>query len=193
MAIYLDSTFISTYVPQRVEGAGMGPGLSYVDAFAIELSRELVAFSASIWEPDEVSTIQTVTEKLGSRILIVPLTLYVSAVLLYRFVFPSSSSRLLQVADPTPPADPNSAVTLGIAVTALAAARSTSFVHLAHFRLTSPMALVHDLSGSVDPARTWKEDGLGVFSHESDGDRLNVGPVTNSRGETAFGVRKVDS
>lgn len=84
MATYIDSPYMSKYVPERVEGAGLSSSsISYEDAFALELSRELVAFSSSIWAPSSVLDIQSRNESLGSRIQLVPLTLYVSAVLLY--------------------------------------------------------------------------------------------------------------
>lgn len=86
-AAYLDSSYVRTYVPQRIDGSGLKNGtMDYVNAFSLELSRELIAFTASIYEPLEVSSIRTVTVKLGSRIQIAPLALYLSAVFLYRSV-----------------------------------------------------------------------------------------------------------
>ncbi|KAG9011455.1 hypothetical protein FRB94_008286 [Tulasnella sp. JGI-2019a] len=151
LAAYVDSPWLQ--ISQRVEGAGyLGQSMTYVDAYAQELSRELVAFSASIWEPSQVLSVQNVEQKLGSRVQIIPLALYVSAVLLY------------------------SIFTLVVAIYAAIAARSTSFVNLAQRRITSPIGLVHQLFGPIEPSRTWKEGSLGIFSVESEADRLDVGP-----------------
>lgn len=88
LAAYIDSTYLQTYVSQRVEGSGYvtGESMPYVDAYAQELSRELVAFSASIWEPAQAISVQNAEQKLGSKVQVVPLALYVLAVLSYRCV-----------------------------------------------------------------------------------------------------------
>lgn len=87
---------------------------------------------------------------------------------------------------------PHSILTLVIAILAMVASRKTPFVHLAHARLTSPVALLHQLFGPVESSRTWREDGLGVFAVESEADRLMVGPVKTGQGDSAFGVTRMD-
>jgi len=151
------------YVPQRVEGTGIKSG-SYVDAYALELSRELIALSALIWEPAPASEVSAYEQVLGSKINVVPLALFVATVLSFALL------------------------TIWIGVVALWETRAMSFVHLAHVRLTSPLAYTHALYGPVEPSRTWTQDGLGVFSAETEADRLNVGPVLTARGDEAFGV-----
>lgn len=83
-----------------------------------------------------------------------------------------------------------SLLTLTIAISASMGSYSTPFVHLAHTRLTSPLPYIHALFGPVDSAKTWKEDGLELFSSETDVDRLDVGPVSAPDGELAFGVAR---
>lgn len=67
---------------------------------------------------------------------------------------------------------------------------STRFVHLAHMRITSPIAYIHLLFGPLEVHRTWTEDGLGIFCTESDIDRLNVGPFRTPEGMTVFGITR---
>lgn len=78
----IDNGPISDYVPERVDGAGLHSG-SYADAYALELSRELLAFSSMIYEPAAVLGIQNAKQVVGSKVQIGALSLYVFAVLLY--------------------------------------------------------------------------------------------------------------
>jgi len=166
LTAYLDSTYISSFVPQNVEGSGLHFGMNYVDAFGLELSRELVAFSASIWQPENVLSISGTKSEQGTRLQIIPLALYVVTVLLY------------------------SAVTLIVAVTAIIATHSISYVGLAQTRITSPTVLIYQLFGPVESSRTWKESGVDLFAVESETDRLDIGAYKIAQGELAFGVSK---
>lgn len=77
--------YIRTHVPDAVDGTGLQSG-NYADAFALELSRELLGLSASIYMPADVVSIVTSTQTFGSRVKVIPLTLYVLVTLLYSYV-----------------------------------------------------------------------------------------------------------
>jgi len=165
LAAPIDWNYLEFYIQDRTSGAGLYNG-SYADAYALELSREIIAFSAFIYEPTQVDGIEGSQEIAGSRINLVALILFCAAILIFDLL------------------------TFAVTVLAIAAARGTSFVHLAHMRITSPLPLVHSLFGPVDPARTWQEDGVYLFSAESDNDRLNIGPVTLPNGEAVFVITR---
>lgn len=68
---------------QRTEGTGLQSG-NFANAYALELSRELLAFSASVYEPVEVVGIQSTDGTVvGARLQLVPLMLFLCASLLY--------------------------------------------------------------------------------------------------------------
>lgn len=77
-----------------------------------------------------------------------------------------------------------------IGITALLEARSVKFVKLVHLRITSSLPIVHALFGPVDCARTWKADGVEMFSTESEKDRLYVGPVGSQIEGASFGFAR---
>lgn len=87
VAAYVDSGYPQTRVEDTVEGAGyLGQGQTYEQAFGLELSRELMAFTGMIWMQEEALSAENATHKLGSRIQIVPFVLYVVVVIFYRCV-----------------------------------------------------------------------------------------------------------
>lgn len=115
--------FKTPWTGQRTEGTGLQSG-NFAEAYALELSRELLAFSASIYEPRPVSRIMNVDNTIvGSRLQVVPMALFLVWVLLYSYVpniyLPRYDGSFFR----------HSFVTLGIAVSAAAASRP--FVHLA--------------------------------------------------------------
>ncbi|KAG8932300.1 hypothetical protein FRC00_000074, partial [Tulasnella sp. 408] len=143
-------------LPSRIEGAGLRGG-SYTITFAQELSRELIGLTAAMYEPIPVTAIKRTSVVLGSRIQLVPLALYLAAVVIYAFM------------------------TLVIGITALIEAHCVNFVSLARLRIISSLPIVHALFGPVDSSRTWKNDGVEMFSTESEKDRLYIGPTAPSR------------
>lgn len=83
VATGLDNGPILSWVPDRVDGVGWQGAGNYLESFALEMSRELMAFTAMLWQPEQVLSIQDVAGVIGSRVQIAPLALYVGAVLLY--------------------------------------------------------------------------------------------------------------
>jgi len=159
----LDWNIMTTYIPDRVEGAGLFSG-NYANAYALELSRELAAMTGSIYSSIPVETVNTFEETWGSRIQIAPLVLYLLVVLIF------------------------SITTLVIGLQSLIASYTTPFLGLAHKRITSPLPLFYYSFGRVDPVQTWEENDLDLFLAESESDRLNVGRV---EGGQSFGVARV--
>lgn len=76
-------SYRTAWTGQRSEGTGIQSG-DFQSVYALELSRELLAFSASFYEPAEASNVQGVDNTLvGSRLQVVPLALFLFSVLLY--------------------------------------------------------------------------------------------------------------
>ncbi|KAG8948018.1 hypothetical protein FRC04_010060 [Tulasnella sp. 424] len=165
VSIGLDIGFIQRNMPSRIEGAGLRGG-SYTTAFAQELSRELIGLSAALYEPVPVTAIAETSVVLGSRVQLVPLALYLAAVVIYALT----------------------ALIVGIA--ALIEAHSVKFVKLVHLRITNSLPIVHALFGPVDSSRTWKDDGVEMFSTEAEKDRLYVGPVRSQTEGDSFGFAR---
>ena len=83
IATGLDNGPILSWVPDRVDGVGWQGAGNYLDSFALEMSRELAAFTAMLWQTEQVLSIEDVAQVIGSRVQIAPLALYVGAALLY--------------------------------------------------------------------------------------------------------------
>jgi len=66
---------------------------------------------------------------------------------------------------------------------------NTSFVRLAAFHLSNPLAAIHTLYGQHTIAATWYEDSDKRFGKEIDAERLIVG-TTGSNRRDRFGVMK---
>lgn len=79
---------------------------------------------------------------------------------------------------------------LWIAVKALHSSRATPFVPLAHMQLTSSLPIIHRLFNPMEAFRTWRSSEFGLFSTESEEDRLNIGPVTLGADGPAFGIAR---
>ncbi|KAG8913759.1 hypothetical protein FRC01_004395 [Tulasnella sp. 417] len=182
VAIGFHMGVLQKHPPSRIEGAGLRGG-SYTTAFAQELSRELMSLIAAMYEPIPVTAIQRASAVLGSRVQLIPLGLYLGrSSFMRRFrvlrtmaqYWWSPSLWFL-----------NSLTTLIIGIAALIEAQSVRFVKLVHLRITSSLPIVHALFCPVDCSRTWNNDGVEMFSKESDKDRLYVGPVrTQTEGDS---------
>lgn len=79
-----------------------------------------------------------------------------------------------------------------IGITALIEVHSVKFVKLVHLRITSSLPIIHALFGPVDSSRTWKNDGVEMFSTESEKDRLYVGPLRSQGKGDSFGFARAD-
>lgn len=69
-------------VVTAIDGAGIN-GDSYAAAFALELSRQTLAFTSAIFEPIEVQSIFALESGLGSALEIIPLILYLVTLVLF--------------------------------------------------------------------------------------------------------------
>ena len=92
IATTLDTGDLTRRVPNAVDGAGLLSG-NYASSFSIELSRELAAMSASIYEPGHISNLVQLIPSIGTKLQLAPLVLLLISLILYRHViFVSTSS-----------------------------------------------------------------------------------------------------
>jgi|SRR5882762_6455199 hypothetical protein len=84
-ATMIDTGELTKRVPNAVDGAGLLVG-DYSSSFALELSRELAAMSANLYEPGNISDLVQVVPGIGSKLQLVPLILLLVVLLLYRYV-----------------------------------------------------------------------------------------------------------
>lgn len=76
-------------IEAAIDGAGRS-GESYADAYALELSREVLAYSSFIYEPAQVESVHSVETGLGAQLELVPLSLFLVTLLLFWCVVPSN-------------------------------------------------------------------------------------------------------
>lgn len=69
-------------IPIAVEGAGVSGG-SYVDSYALELSREIAAYSAFLYQPAAVTSPRSLSLSTGSQLQLVPLILLLATMGMY--------------------------------------------------------------------------------------------------------------
>lgn len=69
-------------IQAAVDGSGIY-GESYVDAYALELSREVLAYASWVFEPVQVQSIYAVESTLGATFQLIPLLLYLITVILF--------------------------------------------------------------------------------------------------------------
>lgn len=65
-----------------IDGSGIATG-SYADSYAIELSREFMAFGASAFIPSQVESIHILKRVVGSRIELIPMVLYLAIIVVF--------------------------------------------------------------------------------------------------------------
>ncbi|KAJ7063737.1 hypothetical protein C8F01DRAFT_1134128 [Mycena amicta] len=162
------ASYLVDRVPASIEGVGLASSASadYANAFARELSRQLIALTSILYEPAPPQEVQRVTLVLGSRLSLPILVLLLAWITTY---------------------------CLFILVLAVAAVRATSaspYTLLAAQRLRSPLAAVHTAHARVEAHRTWEVSPNKLFSVETGLDRLSVGPMLTSAGGLAFGVTR---
>ncbi|KZO92136.1 hypothetical protein CALVIDRAFT_567711 [Calocera viscosa TUFC12733] len=124
VASILDASFLWTSIPLRIDGVGLLRG-NYSEAYALELSRELVAYTAAIYEPTDALSVTMVSQPLGSTIELAPMLLYFLTVIIYALF------------------------TLWIGLGAYLATVSNPDVLRAHMRLTEPLQALQALYGEV--------------------------------------------
>ncbi|KZT53423.1 hypothetical protein CALCODRAFT_51098 [Calocera cornea HHB12733] len=142
VASILDASFLWNSVPLRVDGVGLLQG-NYSAAYALELSRELVAYTAAVYEPAPALSITLVSQPLGSTIPLAPMLLYFLTVLLYALF------------------------TLWIGARAYRATAGNKDVQRAHMRLTEPLQALQAVYGQVPQEDPGPERAAG--EHEVQG------------------------
>ncbi|KAH9474523.1 hypothetical protein JR316_0012984 [Psilocybe cubensis] len=149
----------TTAISQQVDGAGSDPNTgTYEQAYALELSRQMLARGAFLYEPNDVIRIQSEKSIIGSNLQVAPLVLFVAALVLFS----------LQV--------------LWITLRIIIAAWNVQFVELAALFLSNPLTVVQMLYGQPNPELTWNKNVEQRFKDETDLDRLQVGPVYTEQG-----------
>ncbi|KAF7359074.1 hypothetical protein MSAN_01248500 [Mycena sanguinolenta] len=165
IAAMTSAAYLSIRVPAAIDGSGIADG-DYTSAFARELSRELIAFSAALYAPGPTQKLQTVLPVLGSRLSLVLLVLILIWIVAYcGFV-------------------------LFLTVSAVLASSASPYTLLARSRLAEPLTAVHTAYGRAEPHRTWEQSNQRLFSVETGLDRLSVGPTTSNAGGLAFGISR---
>ncbi|KAJ7184580.1 hypothetical protein C8R46DRAFT_1299748 [Mycena filopes] len=157
--------YLSIRVPAAVDGAGL-TGAPYSSAFARELSRELIAFTASAYEPGPPQELQSVTPVVGARLPLALLVLILVWVVVY------------------------CALIVFLTIAAVRASSASPYTLLARNRLAEPLTAVHAAYGRAEPHRTWEQTNQRLFSVETGLDRLSVGPTTSNAGGLAFGISR---
>ncbi|KAJ7490951.1 hypothetical protein FB451DRAFT_1361661 [Mycena latifolia] len=159
------AAYLAIRVPAAIEGAGLAGG-EYAAAFARELSRELIGFTAALYAPGTPQEVQAVRPVLGARLPLVLLILLAILTAAYcGFV-------------------------LFLAGSAVRASSASPYTLLARNRLAEPLTAVHTAYARGEPHRTWEKDTQRLFSVETGLDRLTVGPMSSHAGGLAFGVSR---
>ncbi|KAJ7611811.1 hypothetical protein FB45DRAFT_941078 [Roridomyces roridus] len=156
------AAFLQERVPAAIDGATE----DYAAAFGRELSRELIAFTAALYEPAPPQEVQRVKAVLGTRIPLAVLVLMLVLVVGYCVLI------------------------LLLTCTAAAASSASPYTLLARARLSSPLTAIHAAYARCEAHRTWESTSARLFSTETGLDRLCVGPTTTSAGGLAFGVTR---
>ncbi|PPQ94391.1 hypothetical protein CVT25_002747 [Psilocybe cyanescens] len=69
-------------ISKAVDGAGLEINATYEQAYSIELSWQMLARGAFIYEPTEVNRIQSESNIVGSNLRLIPLVLFIVAILI---------------------------------------------------------------------------------------------------------------
>ncbi|KDR66408.1 hypothetical protein GALMADRAFT_147995 [Galerina marginata CBS 339.88] len=156
MAGGLEASTGTPVVSTPIDGAGLQTDATYEQAYSLQLSRQMVARGAFIYQPTDAIQIQSENTISGSNLQVIPLTIFVISMLGFA----------CQV--------------LYIALRTLVATSDVQYVGLAALHLKDPLATMQRLYGSSDPVLTWETDLMKKFGDEAEGDRLRVGPVMHS-------------
>lgn len=81
MTVIFDA--VSTQVSAAVDGAGLLTGVTYEEAYSLELSKQALARGAYIYESRDVESISKELNIIGSRLQLIPLVIFVLATLLF--------------------------------------------------------------------------------------------------------------
>lgn len=92
----LRSSSGDTVISDAVDGAGLQTNTTYEQAYALELSRQMLARGAYIYQPANVELIANEKVVNGSNLQVIPLVLFNAALLVFAYVlsFPLHSGSL---------------------------------------------------------------------------------------------------
>ncbi|CAK5279169.1 unnamed protein product [Mycena citricolor] len=162
IAAMTTAEFLSERVPLAVDGTGA----DYPAAFAKELSREMIAFSAALFAADAAAEVRSVQRVLGSQLSLPVLCVMLALVVAYCIL------------------------TIVLATSSVLAAGASPYTMLASKRLSEPTCAVNAAYGRSEIHRTWEQTNERMFSVETGLDRLIVGPMSFAAGGLAFGVAR---
>jgi hypothetical protein len=175
----------TTVISATVDGAGLKPDTTYEEAYSLELSRQMLARAAFIYEPTDVLQIQSENDVNGSILQIIPLAFFLSALLLFAYVHflvvkSDEALKALYLHE--------SCQVLYITLRTVVATWGVQYVNLAAHHLSDPLATMQRLYGHPDPVLTWETDSDKRFGSEAEHGQLRVGPVLLSTNGTAGSV-----
>jgi hypothetical protein len=180
----------TTVVSDAVDGAGLGSNTTYEEAYSLELSRQMLARAAFIYIPANVLQIQSDNNVNGSIIQIIPLAIFLGALLVFAYVrclVIKSDEKLKALYFY------ESGQVLYVTLRTIIATWGVQYVDLAAHHLSDPLATMQRLYGHPNPVLTWETDSDKRFGSETEHGRLSVGPVLLSTDGTvgsAFIVTK---
>ncbi|KAF8955571.1 hypothetical protein BDZ97DRAFT_1926616 [Flammula alnicola] len=155
----------TTAISYAVDGAGITSNVTYEDTYALELSRQMLARGAKVYETTDALGVEYEYNIIGTRLQLIPLVLFcISMVTLAAFV-------------------------LLVILRTIQASRNVPYVHLAALYLKDPIMTVQRLYGHADPVLSWEDRSDKTFGEESEADRLLVGPALSGP-HTIFAVTK---
>ena len=181
----------TTVVSVAIDGAGLQSNTTYEEAYSLELSRQMLARAAFIYEPANVLQIQSENNVNGSILQIIPLAIFLGALLAFAYV------PLLLIKSDEPLKALylyESCQVLYVTLRTVIATWGVQYVDLAAHHLNDPLATMQRLYGHPDPVLTWETDSDKRFGSEAERGRLSVGPVllsTNGTGGSVFMVTKI--
>ncbi|KAF8995980.1 hypothetical protein BDQ17DRAFT_1364875 [Cyathus striatus] len=150
----MESSVIPNQIKTTVDGIGIiTTGLTYEDAYGLELSRQVLARSSALYRPVDATDVSTEFAIVGSRIDLVPLAVLIASMLTL------------------------GVLTLAVLFNIVVFAR-VPFIRLASAYLNDPFTVVHALYGPKNPRLTWEDDALLKFGTETNGDRLSAGAMS---------------
>ena len=84
--MFSSMTDILYSVSDAVEGAGLQENRSYVEAYGLALSRQVLARGADIYEARDVIGVAKEQSVIGTKLQIIPLIIFVAAMVLFSYV-----------------------------------------------------------------------------------------------------------
>ena len=178
---------VQTRVPEVADGVGLISG-DYASAFGLELARELIGLTTSIYEPADTLQLQRTVLVIGSQMPLAAFILLMVNTMLYWYELAGAETAVIPLTAFCMAfhiLERVSVYIIAITCYATSSIWRTPYVSLVQARMTDPLTLALEAYGPSDPSRSWKSDADDMFDIETDADRLYVGPHLEN-----FGVSK---